>query len=108
MSNPSRIVAAIISELDVRQWVFVNMRMDGSSIGHKDAAVVELRRLPITRPRTSTITAYLGRTGLSRPMYMPSGVSYQAGINTTLIGGNGKDILDGSAGHDILVGRQRC
>ena len=32
------------------------------------------------------------------------GVSYQAGINTTLIGGNGKNVLDGSAGHDILIG----
>jgi serralysin len=32
------------------------------------------------------------------------GVSYQAGINTTLIGGNGKNVLDGSFGHDILIG----
>ncbi len=32
------------------------------------------------------------------------GVTYQSGINTTLIGGNGKNVLDGSFGHDILIG----
>jgi VCBS repeat-containing protein len=31
-------------------------------------------------------------------------VSYQAGMNTTLIGGNGKNVLDGSFGGDTLVG----
>ena len=36
-------------------------------------------------------------------MFNP-GVSYQAGANTTLNGGNGKDVLDGSAGHDVLIG----
>jgi len=32
------------------------------------------------------------------------GTSYQAGANTTLTGGNGKNVLDGSAGNDILIG----
>jgi VCBS repeat-containing protein len=32
------------------------------------------------------------------------GVSYLAGINTTLNGGNGPDVVDGSAGHDTLFG----
>jgi VCBS repeat-containing protein len=32
------------------------------------------------------------------------GVNYLAGINTTLNGGNGKNVLDGSAGHDLLNG----
>jgi VCBS repeat-containing protein len=31
-------------------------------------------------------------------------VDYLAGANTTLIGGNGKQVLDGSAGHDVLIG----
>jgi VCBS repeat-containing protein len=31
-------------------------------------------------------------------------VSYQAGMNTTLIGGNGNNVLDGSFGGDTLVG----
>ena len=31
------------------------------------------------------------------------GVNYLAGINTTLNGGNGKNVLDGSAGHDLLI-----
>jgi Ca2+-binding RTX toxin-like protein len=31
-------------------------------------------------------------------------MSYQAGANTTLVGGNGKNVLDGSAGGDILIG----
>jgi Ca2+-binding RTX toxin-like protein len=30
--------------------------------------------------------------------------AYLAGTNTTLNGGNGKDVLDGSSGHDILLG----
>jgi VCBS repeat-containing protein len=30
--------------------------------------------------------------------------SYLAGSNTTLTGGNGKNVLDGSSGHDILIG----
>jgi VCBS repeat-containing protein len=32
------------------------------------------------------------------------GVDYLAGANTTLNGGNGKQVLDGSAGHDVLIG----
>jgi VCBS repeat-containing protein len=32
------------------------------------------------------------------------GVSYQAGKDTTLIGGNGQDVLDGSAGGNVLLG----
>jgi Ca2+-binding RTX toxin-like protein len=32
------------------------------------------------------------------------GTNYQAGTNSTLIGGNGKNVLDGSAGGDKLVG----
>ena len=32
------------------------------------------------------------------------GVSYLAGVNTTLNGGNGPDVVDGSAGHDTLFG----
>lgn len=32
------------------------------------------------------------------------GVDYLTGANTTLIGGNGKQVLDGSAGHDVLIG----
>lgn len=32
------------------------------------------------------------------------GSKYQSGINTTLVGGNGSDILDASAGHDKLFG----
>jgi VCBS repeat-containing protein len=32
------------------------------------------------------------------------GVDYQSGINTTLTGGNGKEVLDGSAGGDTLLG----
>ncbi len=32
------------------------------------------------------------------------GVDYLAGANTTLTGGNGKQVLDGSAGHDVLIG----
>jgi VCBS repeat-containing protein len=31
-------------------------------------------------------------------------VDYLAGANTTLSGGNGKQVLDGSAGHDVLIG----
>ena len=31
-------------------------------------------------------------------------VDYLAGANTTLTGGNGKQVLDGSAGHDVLIG----
>ncbi len=31
-------------------------------------------------------------------------VDYLAGANTTLNGGNGKQVLDGSAGHDVLIG----
>lgn len=31
-------------------------------------------------------------------------VSYQAGVNTVLQGGNGKSALDGAAGHDVLIG----
>jgi VCBS repeat-containing protein len=31
-------------------------------------------------------------------------VDYLAGANTTLVGGNGKQVLDGSAGHDVLIG----
>ena len=31
-------------------------------------------------------------------------VDYLSGANTTLIGGNGKQVLDGSAGHDVLIG----
>lgn len=42
-------------------------------------------------------------SSLSIVVFNP-GVSYQAGSNTTLIGGNGKDVLDGSPGHDILIG----
>jgi Ca2+-binding RTX toxin-like protein len=30
--------------------------------------------------------------------------SYQTGSNTTLTGGNGKNVLDGTAGNDILLG----
>lgn len=32
------------------------------------------------------------------------GVRYLTGANTTLIGGDGKQVLDGSAGHDVLIG----
>ena len=32
------------------------------------------------------------------------GVQYQSGIDTTLNGGNGPDVLDGSFGGDILIG----
>ena len=32
------------------------------------------------------------------------GTRYLSGENTTLIGGNGKDVLDGSTGHDVLIG----
>jgi VCBS repeat-containing protein len=32
------------------------------------------------------------------------GVNYLAGMNTTLNGGNGKQVLDGSAGNDTLIG----
>jgi hypothetical protein len=32
------------------------------------------------------------------------GVDYQSGIDTTLTGGNGPDVLDGSFGGDILIG----
>jgi VCBS repeat-containing protein len=32
------------------------------------------------------------------------GVHYHAGINTTLNGGNGPDVLDGSFGNDVLLG----
>jgi VCBS repeat-containing protein len=31
-------------------------------------------------------------------------VDYLSGANTTLLGGNGKQVLDGSAGHDVLIG----
>jgi VCBS repeat-containing protein len=31
-------------------------------------------------------------------------VDYLSGANTTLAGGNGKQVLDGSAGHDLLIG----
>ena len=31
-------------------------------------------------------------------------MSYQAGINTTLNGDNGPDVLDGSFGNDVLIG----
>jgi VCBS repeat-containing protein len=32
------------------------------------------------------------------------GVQYQSGMNTTLTGGNGRQVLDGSAGGDLLIG----
>ena len=31
-------------------------------------------------------------------------VDYLSGANTTLIGGNGSQVLDGAAGHDVLIG----
>jgi VCBS repeat-containing protein len=44
-----------------------------------------------------------GSANLSIVVLNPS-QKYQAGTNTTLIGGNGKNVLDGTAGHDILLG----
>jgi VCBS repeat-containing protein len=44
-----------------------------------------------------------GTNTLSIVVFNP-GVTYQAGANTTLNGGNGKNVLDGSAGGDTLVG----
>ena len=37
-------------------------------------------------------------------MVFNPGASYQGGINTTLNGGNGPDVLDGSFDHDLLSG----
>jgi VCBS repeat-containing protein len=44
-----------------------------------------------------------GSAALSVVVLDPS-QAYLAGTNTTLNGGNGKDVLDGSSGHDILRG----
>jgi VCBS repeat-containing protein len=44
-----------------------------------------------------------GSATLSVVVLNPS-QSYQAGTNTTVVGGNGQDVLDGSFGHDILLG----
>ncbi|KRQ15337.1 NF038122 family metalloprotease [Bradyrhizobium manausense] len=43
-------------------------------------------------------------TSTLRIVVFDPGTKYQSGVNTTLIGGNGPDVLDGSAGHDVAIG----
>ena len=53
--------------------------------------------------RSPTATAETDTTTLSIVVFNP-GAHYQGGENTTLDGGNGPDVLDGSAGLYVLLG----
>jgi VCBS repeat-containing protein len=55
---------------------------------------------------TYTVADGHGGTDISTLSVIVSnpGTNYLAGANTTLLGGNGSNVLDGSGGHDILIG----
>ena len=98
-------LAGNVGQVVTGNYGSLTLNADGSYV-----CVADKGGLPsqIVAQDTFTYTAADGHGGtdtstLSIVAFDP-GVSYVSGINTTLNGGNGKQVLDGSAGHDILIG----